>query len=437
MQVRQGLPRAMEWWWRGRDRSVTGTNTRLLYGDIAWFGVLFGVSANFLAVFVARLDPSPWLVSAVTSGPALVNILWQLQATRIVERSDDLQRLVVRNALPQRFGFLLIALIPLLLPRQWQAYGIVAIILLQGLPTAVMAVAFSTMFADLIPRDRMAAVVGMRNVLLGVTSTLVVMLSGVVLTWLPFPWGYQAILLLGFLASLGGVWCVARLRVERKPQPAVERKPDGTEMAPGALWRDSNFVRFAAGAGLLQLGMFMSAPLFPLLWVDTLHLSDGWISAFVTTLTFTGIVGSYSLRAFVHRWSISLILGASSLLFGLYPILASMLDQPLLIVAAAAFAGVWAGVINVVLFNGLTEVCPPAQRARYMGSYTWLMNIAIFSAPLAGAALAKLIGVQPALVIAGVLRMLAGAVFLWLPFVAWDRAAAAIHRASETKPARG
>src|SRR6476469_2175377 len=102
------------------EHSVTDHNIRLFYWDIAWFGFLFGVSANFLIVFVTRLNASPLLISAVTSGPALINILWQLPATRIVERLENPQRQVVRSALPQRLGFLLIALTPLLMPVEWQ-----------------------------------------------------------------------------------------------------------------------------------------------------------------------------------------------------------------------------------------------------------------------------------------------------------------------------
>src|SRR4028118_1605178 len=72
-----------------RTRSIAETNTRLLYADIAWFGVFNAVAANFLSVFVARLGASPLLLSAVTSGPALVNILTQLPIARYVERSGN------------------------------------------------------------------------------------------------------------------------------------------------------------------------------------------------------------------------------------------------------------------------------------------------------------------------------------------------------------
>jgi MFS family permease len=400
---------------------VLQRNIRLLYWDIAWFGVLFGVSANFLVIFVARLNASPWLLSAVTSGPALVNVMWQLQAARIVERRGDPQRLTVRAAFPQRLGFLLIALIPWLLPLNWQAYAIVVIILLQGIPTAIMFVAFQTMFTEMIPRPQMAAVVGTRNALLGLTSTIMVMICGVVLTWLPFPLGYQALFLLGFVASLGSVWACAQLQVTPKlDEAAPVSTPVNPAAARPALLRDRNFVRFSSAAGILHLGMFMTAPLFPVYWVGSLGLSDGWISIFVTTLSMTSIIGAYGLRAVDHRWRIPTLLGAAGLLFALHPILTSILVQPLLIAAVAAFAGIWGGVINVVLFNGLAEICPPSHRPRYIGVYTWLMNIAVFAGPLAGAALAEVAGVQVALVVAGLIRALGAVLFLRFPFSAWD-----------------
>lgn len=401
------------------DTPVLRRNIHLLYLDIAWFGVLFGVSANFLVIFVARLNASPWLLSAVTSGPALVNVFWQLQAARIVERADDPQRLTIRAAIPNRLGFLAIALIPLFFPFNWQAYAIVAIILLQGIPTAIMFVAFQTMFTDLVPRTRMAAVVGTRNALLGLTSTIMVVICGVVLTLLPFPWGYQALFLIGFLASLGSVWSVANLQLARKVEQSASAVAPVVPPAP-ALMRDRNFVRFSIGAGTLHLGMFMTAPLFPLYWVKSLGLSDGWISIFATTLSTTSILGAFGLRAVSHRWRIPTFLAGSSLLFGLYPILTSVLAHPILLAAVAAFSGIWGGVINVMLFNALAEVCPPSYRPRYIGTYTWLMNIAIFAGPLLGAALAELAGVQVALVTAGLIRILSAVVFLRFPFVAWD-----------------
>jgi MFS family permease len=429
MQLRQTWSWAAALVGRGAsepDAPVLKRNIRLLYWDVAWFGLLFGISANFLTIFIARLNASPWLLSIVTSGPALVNVLWQLPAARIVERSLDPKRLTLQSAIPQRLVFLLIVLIPFFLPLSWQAYAIVTVILLQGIPTAIMFVSFQTLFTDLVPRTRMAAVVGTRNALMGLTSTIMVIVCGFVLTMLPFPLGYQALFFVGFLASLGSIWCVSRLRVEgAEPQSATTSAPPPVaDVGPApAVMRDRNFLRFALSAGTLHLGMFMTAPLFPLYWVGDLGLGDGWISAFVTTLGVTSILGAYGVRAISHRWHVGVILGIASFLFGIYPIMTSMAANPILLTAIAGFAGIWGGVINVMLFNAMTEVIPPRYRPRYIGIYTWMMNIAIFAGPILGAALAEVTTVQFALIASGFLRVLAGLFFVRLPFRSWDQVA--------------
>jgi MFS family permease len=271
----------------------------------------------------------------------------------------------------------------------------------------------------------MAEVVGTRNVFLGITSTLMAMLCGVILSILPFPLGYQSIFLAGFLASLGSVWSVWRLHTGNLTtlSPPVSAPANQRSFQ---IRRDRNFVRFALGAGTLQLGMFMSAPLFPLYWIGTLHLSDSWISVLASMLTLTSVVGAFGMRAAGQRLNLSAVMGLSSLLFGFYPILTGVLAHPWLLVAVTAFSGTWSGVINVALFSALAELCPPDKRARYIGVYTWLMNIAVFAAPLLGAAFAEVAGVVPALMIAGAFRIIAAILFWRFPFVSWERHAASL-----------
>ncbi len=403
-----------------RTRSSAEVNTRLLYWDIAWFGIFNAVAANFLTVFVARLGASPLILSAVTSGPALMNILTQLPIVRVVERVNNPQLLTFWAGIAHRLGFFLIALFPLFLPHDWQAYAIIAIVLLQGIPVSMIGVAFSSMFADLVPRERMAHVVGTRNIILGITSTLMIVVCGFILTIFPFPLGYQQLFLLAFAGSMGSAWCVQRLEVPKVTQ-GTPNTPGSAASASSSMSKDTNFRRFAISSAALHLGMFMSAPLFPLYWVGTLHLSDAWISAFATIVTMASILGAYGLRKVVHRWDVRRLLAVSNLMFAFYPILTSLVAHPILLAFIIAYGGVWAGSIGVLLFSALTEVCPPHLRPRYIGVYSWLMNIAIFVAPLIGAGLANQIGIHAALLCVGAVRLVATVLYFRLPFAAWDK----------------
>src|SRR6185503_20752537 len=72
-----------------------------LYWDVAWYGVTFGSTLSFLAVFAARLDAAGWQIGLLSAGPALVNALVTLPAGRWLE-ARSLGRTVVKTAVWQR-----------------------------------------------------------------------------------------------------------------------------------------------------------------------------------------------------------------------------------------------------------------------------------------------------------------------------------------------
>jgi hypothetical protein len=79
------LRRLRSWEWRGRQVYRRAwkheeANTRYLYQEIAWWGVLSGLASSFLSVFVLRLGGSNVLIGLLTSLPALITILWLIPA---------------------------------------------------------------------------------------------------------------------------------------------------------------------------------------------------------------------------------------------------------------------------------------------------------------------------------------------------------------------
>lgn len=52
--------------------TLDSQNARNLYADIAWFGVLSGISGAFLSVFILRVGGSDFHVGLLSALPALV-----------------------------------------------------------------------------------------------------------------------------------------------------------------------------------------------------------------------------------------------------------------------------------------------------------------------------------------------------------------------------
>lgn len=360
-------------------------NIRHLVWEVTWFGVLIGTAVNFMQVYVVRLGASSLLVGAITYGPALVSIFWQLPASQLMSHTGRRMRWVLGSGFMQRFVYLLIALLPWVISAG-RAELTVLLLVLQAIPVTLAATSFLSMLADAVPADRMSQVVGWRMVGLGVSSTLGTLFAGRFLLWLPFPVNYQWLFIIGYLASMVSIWHIAQMRVADRP----------TDLGGRGRWlrqfdqvmRYPRFAYFVLAVGVLQLAIGMSTPLFPLFWVRRLGASDAQISLVVTTASATFVIGSLLMQRTVRKIGRESALAVGALGYALYPLLTSFSPSVWWLVPWAALGGLFNAAISVTLFDNLVAVTPAADRTNYIGVYNVFVNIALFAGPLLAGVLA-------------------------------------------------
>ena len=388
-------------------RAQVEANTRHLVLDIAWFGILIGTTINFLQVYVVRLGASSLLVGAVTYGPALVNIFWQLPAAQLMGRTGHRMRWTVRAGLLYRLFYLLVALVPSV-TTVGRAEWTVLLLVLLAFPMSISSVGFLSALADAVPADRIAQIVGWRMAALGLTSTLSTLIAGRVLQWLPFPLNYQLLFIVGFIGSLGSSWFVASLHVPDRPPERPE--PGHWLREIHRIRRYPGFMRFAFTVGILHLAIGMMTPLLPLFWVRKLDATDGQISIIVTVASAAMVLGSLLMRRMVRRIGRGRALAAGALGFGLYPLLTSLTISVWWLIPWAALGGFFNAIVAVTLFDNLIANSPEDDRTNYIAVYNLCVNVALFLGPLIAGFLARgadgRVGLQVATgvsVVAGVL----------------------------------
>jgi MFS family permease len=408
------LRRLRAWEWRGRQAYRRAwkdeeANTRYLYLEIAWWGILSGLAASFLSVFVLRLGGSNTLIGLLTSLPALITILWLVPAGRIIERQRGRLRLVLVTGVLMRLAYLLVALVPLVFVA-FRAEAVVAVVVLGTIPASMAMVAFSVMLAEVVPVQRRARVVGLRNFLVSISSTLAVLLGGWFLDLVPFPANFQWLFAAGFLTSLVGMHYLSRLQVPDPPAPSspavASRQPLATRLLGHLrmLWGHRAFARFALCSFTYHWGLYLTIPLYSIYWVRYLHASDSWIGFIAMVL---GVVTALAFPFWGHQASrrgARKVLLVSALAGTLYPILTGLSPSVEALLIAAVVGGVASAGFGLSLFNRLLEVTPDQRRPSFLAAYNVLINIAVFVAPLIGTALIDSIGIVNALLLGGLLR---------------------------------
>ena len=415
-------------------------NARHLLHDVAWYGVLAASSMAFLSVYVTRQGASPFQVALLTAGPAVVNLLGSIPLGRWME-GRHLVSAVFRSSVLSRLAYLLLIPVPALLQREAQVWAVILLTVLMSVPGTLLAIGFNALFADMVPPEWRAFVVGRRNALFAVALTATVLVCGRLLDTQPFPANYQWVFAIGAMGALASSYHLGRLRAPSDDHlPPRIGKPIHDLASPASVrlldaGRSSSGLRFltrARGRPLLRLDLlrgpfgafilaylafytfqYLPLPIFPVFWVRVLHLTDGAIGL-GSALFYVGMMAtSIALRRATALLGHRRLVHVSSLLYAIYPFLTWQAQDATLYWIASALGGAVWGLLNGALVNRLMERVPDDDRPAHMAIHNLALNLGILLGSLLGPSLAAGLDLKGAMLGAGILRLLGG-VFLVL-----------------------
>jgi len=397
-----------------RPHTTEDRNALLLHADIALQGVVAGGAAAYLSVFVVRLGASPLLVGLLSSLPSLVMALLALPAGRYVERQSKLIPIVVKSRQAFRFSYLLIALVPWVVPN-FAAPAIVAIWAIAAAASAFANVSFTAAMAEAVPPQRRASVISLRYAIHAVVTAATLPITGAVLDALPFPLGYQVVFAFSFVAAMGSVWVYSKIVLpDQVTRPRrTERTPvrERLRQVPGLLVEHRRFLDYVLSTGVFRIGISLPTALFSIYWVKNLQLDDSAIALVSMVNSIAAVLGYFYWGRMAKQRGHGPVLAYSGIGLATYPLITALSGSLPPIVLAAAAGGWFSAGINLAFFNVLLAVSPTDRRSAFVSVDTMIAQFIAFAGPLAGSALTDWIGIREALLIATAFRLAGGLLF--------------------------
>lgn len=402
-------------------RGFNPTDRTLFYLCVEIFpaGIAMGMVA-FNPPFVLRLGGNDSLVGWMTSLPALMAILFSMPAARFMERRTNRRPAMIGNISMARVMFLLIALVPWLLPSAWQPYAIVGLVSIQAIFVSFFNAGWLSLLADVCPPDRRSTFFSMRWLLLAVTWGISSFLSGLWLDWVPFPLNYQMLNFVGFLFSEYSSYIISCATFPVYPirQPAQTAKPrlhidwqGFTHFAKSNL----SYVNVNIAVLITFLGVWGAAPLLTLYFVNTLHVRDSWLGINSLMGQLGTMTGALLANRFIKLKSNDWVMRRALLLFWVYPLIIVLVPVPEIILAFSFILLTLDPIMNVTLLSKLYELIPAERRSAWMSAHVTLMNIGAMIAPLITVGIANLISVNVALIVCAIVRLMGISLFWLLP----------------------
>jgi MFS family permease len=407
-----------------------------LYLDIAWFGVLSGSSIAFAAIYATRLGANSWQIGLLSASPAVISLIFTLPAGQWLQHRS-ISKGVFWTSVYYRLFYVLWVALPWFFDANGQITSLIVITLAMSIPGTVLAVGFNALFAGAVPPEWRGHVVGVRNALLALAFILTSTLCGFLLDRLPSPVGYQVVFAIGFVGAVMSsvhLWFV-------RPQEDVPSRPrtgrglgDLARPGLGNTWPQT--MRTTVGLRYLvqrvrpllglrvfrqpfgriiillfafHLGQYLAIPLFPLFWVNDLHLTDSQISLGNSVFYLTVLLGSMRLGWLTDRFGNKRLMAWGIVAMSSYPVLTALTTNLPMFLFTAAVGGLAWSVVGGAISNYILERIPPDDRPANLAWYNLALNAAVLVGSLGGPILANEIGLIPTLLVAAVGRFAAAA----------------------------
>ncbi len=381
---------------------------------------------SFNSPFVLRLGGDNALMGWMTSLPAFMAILFSMPAARFMESRSNRRPAMIGNISMARVMFLLIALVPWLLPATWQPYAIVILVSVQAIFVSFFNAGWLSLLADACPPDRRSTFFSMRWLVLAISWGISSFLSGLWLDWVPFPLNYQVLNFVGFLCSEYSSYIISLATI---PVYAIRQS---TQVAKPRFHIDwHGFLRFIKDnlpyvnvniAVLVTfLGVWGLAPLLTLYFVNTLHVRDSWLGINTLMGQLGTMIGALLANRYIKLKSNDWVMRRALVLFWLYPLIIVLVPVPEIILAFSLILLTLDPIMNVTLLSKLYELIPADRRSSWMSAHVALMNVGAMVSPLITVKIASLISVDAALIICAVIRLLGVSLFWLLPALSHNK----------------
>ncbi len=419
------------------------SNFNHLVYDIAWFGVLNGSAIAFVAVYAARLGADAFQLGLLNAVPALVILTFALPAGSWL-RDKPVGRATVLTSIGQRWFYLVWVFLPLLFVPSGQITALLVTTLLMSIPGTALAISFNALFAAAVPPEWRAQVAGARNAAFALSSIAVTLACGFLLDALPFPLGYQVVFFIGFVGAMMSTVHLAYIKVDDRPRASTKmlvRLRDWAQPGIDQMWtsartmvglrflsrrqerggsprsslvplRDHRYQGVLLIVFALHLTLYLAVPLFPLMMVSEIGLSDseiGWGNSLFYVAIF---LGSLRLHSVNERLGYRKTIALGLMIISFYPTFLAMAENVWLFLAASLAGGLGWSLVGGALGNYVLAETPDDKRPAYLAWYNMALQAGILGGSLLAPVLAGFWSIPAALLFAAAARFVTG-VFIW------------------------
>lgn len=375
---------------------------------------LASAAAPFLPVYLTRLGAGTFEVGLLTSMPALTGLVLSIPLGQFLQRQKNIIPWFSLARLLVIASYALTGLISFFLSGHLAIIGILGVWALATIPQTLVAIAFSVVMNNVAGPTGRYELMTRRWSILGLTTTITVILAGQMLDNIRFPLNYQIMFLFLSLGGLISYYFSSHINLPDS-EPAESHAHNFREQIHEFVQQISKeklFVSFTIKRFIFLTGTTLAAPLFPVYFVKILNTPDSWIATINTAQTAILILGYFLWTRISRRYGSRAVLLATTFGISFYPLLTGLSHTYYPIPLYAGLSGVFQAGLNLVFFDELMKRVPVQYSATFVSAAQSIQYLSSILAPFLGTYLSNTFGFTPAFATSSIISLLGFLLFL-------------------------
>lgn len=378
--------------------------------------IILNMANPFFSMFARRMGANDYQIGLVSSLPALVGVLALIPGSILVDKSQNKKKIVSHLILLFGLMYPIAALSPFFGSYMVPLY--ITVIALMNWPFSVFNISWQSFFSDVMKlsfnsaftkRTRAATIVG----------TVASLTAGLLLAYIPKNNQeriiiYQLFFVLSFILAIIQSWLLNKVTAPPITKPD-SNSPQNLRLVKECLYNlvtYREFRIFTILAFIFHLSWHMGWPLFFIYQVDVVGINEAWLSYVNVAIGFAGSITYTFWGKAIQKKGAQLIL-----IFGMFGLAVNALTIILVhsryfLLLQTTLTGLTFSAFTLAIFSNLIEVVPQKNKTINIATYTTLLFISQFTAPLVGVWIYKQTSIVTALIIVGIFRLSATSLFV-------------------------
>lgn len=352
----------------------------------------------YLGLFALSLGATTSQIGMLNAFPAFLGNILQIPYGILGEKVKDRRKIIIIGSIWNRLSWILMGFIPFMAPPKLRVPIIILIATLRVVGGNLGVPAWTSIQAELIPREIRGNYYSNRNIILNISGLIATLVAGKLLT-IAFPNNYRVLFVIAFILGIFSLISFTKIKIEQLPESRKQKGSNEKRVVRiknfvQTIGSDRTFSNYCLSTVVWNIGVTLVSPLISIYFIKDLTGTAEYWAYIQAAGTVAGILCQKFWGPLVDVFGQKNVMSKSGIGVVLIPFLWFLAPNYAFGILINFWGGFMWGGYNLAAFNLLLEVTPDENRSMYIGIYNTLAGAATAVGPLVGGFLAEIIGLR-------------------------------------------